>query len=98
MFNTSHLQALRKRHYALETLPDHIRIPAIGARSEVAAKPIEEATLDDLAFAMSAIEAEFNALGDRLHAIRKLYTLARKAGGLGADIAINVVSSDMGAR
>lgn len=98
MFNTSYLQALRKRRYALESSPDHIRIPAIAARGEVAAKPIEEATLDDLAFAMGALEAEFNALGDRMHAIRKLYTLARKAGALGADIAINAVSSDMGAR
>lgn len=96
MFNCSRIQNLRKRHFMLQGLPDCIRIPAMGQRREVAAKPIEEATLDDLAFAIGAVESEFNAVGDRLQAIRKLYSLARQAGALGSDRAVNAVASNAG--
>ena len=98
MFNSTTLERLQKRHLALQSLPDTIRIPAVGRRSEVAAKPIDDATLDDLAFAARGIEAEFNAVGDRLHALRKLYGLAREAGALGADRAVEAISSDTGGR
>jgi hypothetical protein len=85
--------ALRKRHLWLEALPDTIAIPAIEARRRPATlKAIEDATLDDIAFAMLGAEAEFNAVGDRLHALRKLYTLARQAGALGADRAVDAIS------
>ena len=82
------LKALVQAHHSLDGLPDTIAIPAVGPRREPAAKPVEEATLDDLAFALNAIEDEFNLVGDRLHAVRKLYVLARRAGGLGADVAV----------
>ncbi len=92
------LTAVRKRHYALDALPDTIAIPALGARRDAVVKPIDDATLDDLAFAVRGIEAEFNAVGDRLHALRKLYGLARQAGALGADRAVDAISSDTGGR
>lgn len=92
MFLTSKLSAVRKHHYGLATLPDTIRIPAVGDRPETPTKPIETATVDDIAFAVRGIEAEFNAVADLLHALRKLYTLARGAGALGADCAIDVVA------
>ena len=98
MFNSSRLKSDQKQHFALQSLPDTIHIPAAGQRSEVADKPIDDATLDDLAFALRGIEAEFNAVGDRLHALRKLYGLARQAGALGADRAIDAISSDKGGR
>ena len=47
----SALEALRKAHYSLSSLPDAIRIPAMPGHDEIAAKPISEATIDDLAFA-----------------------------------------------
>lgn len=85
--------ALRKRHIWLEALPDSVTIPALEARQRpVADKPIEDATLDDIAFAMLGVEAEFNAVGDRLHALRKLYNLARQAGALGSDRAVEAIS------
>jgi hypothetical protein len=84
---------LRKRHIWLEALPDTISIPALEARQRPAdVKPIEDATLDDIAFAMLGAEAEFNAVGDRLHALRKLYNLARQAGALGSDRAVDAIS------
>ncbi len=85
--------ALRKRHIWLEALPDTVSIPVLEAQQRPAAgKPIEDATLDDIAFAMLGMEAEFNAVGDRLHALRKLYNLARQAGALGSDRAVDAIS------
>jgi hypothetical protein len=93
MFFTSKLAAVRKQHFSLGSLPDAIRIPAVGDRPETAAKPIETASLDDLAFALRALNAEFDAVADRLHALRKLYTLARDADALGSDCAIDAVAA-----
>ncbi|MFN3946115.1 MAG: hypothetical protein ACK4K7_14410 [Allosphingosinicella sp.] len=99
MTSSAALTRIRKRHYALETLPDTIVVPLLGeTRSEQAIKPIEEATLDDIAFALLGVEAEFSAVGDRLHALRKLYGLARQAGARGSECALGVVSRDQGKR
>jgi hypothetical protein len=93
MSTSAAVTALRKRHIWLEALPDSIAIPALDARQRPATvKPVEDATLDDIAFAMLGAEAEFNAVGDRLHALRKLYGLARQAGALGADRAVDAIS------
>jgi len=98
MLITSKLANVRKQHATLQALPDTIHIPAFGRRNEVATKPVDDATLDDLAFAMRGVEVEFNELGDRLYAIRKLYSLARQSGALGADRAVDALSSNAGGR
>ena len=98
MFNTSQLTSVRKQHATLQALPDTIHIPAIGRREEIAAKPVVDAPLDDLAFAVRGVEVEFNELGDRLYAIRKLYSLARQSGALGADRALDAITSNAGDR
>ncbi len=95
MTTSAAVTALRKRYIWLEALPDSIAIPALEARQRTATvKAIEDATLDDIAFAMLVTEAEFNAVGDRLHALRKLYGLARQAGALGADRAVGAISDE----
>lgn len=78
------LESLRKRHYALEALPAIVRV----SDTDLA---VEDATLDDIAFAMLGVEAEYNAVGDRYHALRKLYSLARQAGAVGADRIVDAV-------
>lgn len=89
MPSTATLASFRQRHYALQSLPETITVPCLGARRPVAVvRPIDQATVDDLAFALDGVEAEFNAVGDRLSALRKLYRLARQAGALGADGAL----------
>ena len=99
MTSTAALSELRKRHYALEALPDTIVIPALGeVRREQVVKPIEDATLDDIAFALLGVECEFSAVGDRMHALRKLYGLARQAGARGSERALDVASRDAGDR
>jgi hypothetical protein len=93
MSTSAAVTALRKRHIWLEALPDTVCIPALEARQRSATvKAIEDATLDDIALAMLGTEAEFNAVGDRLHALRKLYNMARQAGALGSDRAVEVIS------
>jgi hypothetical protein len=93
MFQTSNLATVRKRHFSLVTMPDTIRIPSAVGRMETPAKPIDTATVDDIAFAMRSLDAEFSAIGDRLSALRRLYTLARDAGALGSDCAIDAVAA-----
>ncbi|GAB4119056.1 MAG: hypothetical protein Kow00104_01230 [Rhodothalassiaceae bacterium] len=92
MTEKSELERLREGNCLLADLPDIIRIPPLGAHREEVTKPIETASLDDIAFAVRGLEAEFNAVGDRLHALRKLYTLARDAGAHGADRALDAVA------
>jgi hypothetical protein len=97
MSQSAALAALRKHHFVLDGLPDTIAIPALKIRQrEATVRAIEDATLDDLAFAIVLTEAEFNGVGDRLHALRKLYSLARQAGALGADRAIDAISAEGG--
>jgi hypothetical protein len=93
------LTAIRKRHFMLEALPDTIVIPALGGnKTEQIVKPITEATLDDVAFALRGRDADFSAVSDRLHALKKLYHMARDAGAIGADCALGVVASLKGKR
>lgn len=89
------LAELRNAHFRFEALPDTIVLPPLpGVRDELLTKPLDEATVDDVAFASTAVEAEFSAVADRLHALKKLYELARKAGALGADRAVAAVLRD----
>ena len=93
------LNAIRKRHFMLDALPDTIVIPPLGAlRREQTVMSLQDATVDDIAFAMRGVETEFNAIGDRLHALRKLYGLAREVGALGAERAVDAVARDAGGR
>jgi hypothetical protein len=85
----SALKKLHKAHFGLGSLPETIRVPASPGHDAIDAKPIIEATLDDIAFALRGLEAEFNAIGDRMHALRKLSQIARDTGGVGADRAID---------
>jgi hypothetical protein len=72
------LEILRTQHpYLLEELPE--RIMSDGA--DVA---IEEATLDQIAFAILVLENEVRPISRRMNALRELYDLARKQCALGA--------------
>jgi hypothetical protein len=81
------LQLLSTAHpYALGDLPSSIRIPAVETcRPDEVVRPLEEATIDDVAFAILGVEAEVRVVHRRLNALRELYDLARKRGAWGAD-------------
>ena len=97
MTQYSSLAAVRKSHFTLAALPDTIVIPALGVKQpDQRVTPIAEATLDDVAFALRGLDAEFSAVSDRLHALRKLYQIARDAGAVGADRALEAVANAKG--
>lgn len=97
MTSSVSVAAIREIHFMLEALPDTIVIPVHGKeQAEQIVKPISEATLDDVAFALRGLDAEFSAVSDRLHALKKLYQMARDAGAVGAECALDVVANSKG--
>jgi hypothetical protein len=75
------LQRLRKS-YALADLPDTITTGATGT------KPIDQATVDDIAFAVQALNDEMDAVYRRSSALRSLHDKARRVGALGSTLAV----------
>lgn len=68
----------------MRDLPDSVRIPALdGNRPDDVIRPVLDATIDDIAFAVQGLEAESTAIHRRLGALRDLYEMARKRGALG---------------
>jgi hypothetical protein len=59
----------------------------LGNRREETVKPIETATVDDLAFALIALNEQSSVLYREIDALRTLQDEARKVGARGADIA-----------
>jgi len=85
------LTRLRKAHYSLEDLPETIAFPSHPAREVEAPVALEQATIDEVAFAIIAAEQESSAAHRRSSALQRLYKLAREAGGNGTDGAVDVV-------
>ena len=79
---------LRKAHYALEDLPDTITFPQHPARESEDPLPLVDATVDDIAFAIVAMEEESSAAYRRVAALKRLYQMARGAGAAGVDPAV----------
>ncbi len=92
------LDRLREDNCFLADLPDIIRIPALGRRQEEVIKPIETASIDDIAFAQLALQVKSSALYSEIDALRRIYDMARKNGALGADNALNAVSDKKGGK
>ena len=68
-----------------QSLPRTVTIPSKnGNYSEILVLPLEDATLDELAFAIQALEADRHAICRRMYDLQDLYQLARKRGVLGA--------------
>lgn len=93
----SKLEKLFKDHYLAKNLPESIFVPALGATPKEMVMPIEEATLDDLAFAAQAMDKEIDAINSRLYAIRRLYREAREKGALGSENILDALARKGGA-
>lgn len=87
----SPLQRLRKS-FSLADLPDTI---ATGCAGGDDAKPIELATVDDIAFAIQALNVKASAVCDPLYALRSLYDRARRAGAVGTAHAVDAAALDL---
>ncbi|WP_375642533.1 MULTISPECIES: hypothetical protein [unclassified Bartonella] len=92
------LQKLIKFSYYAKHVPAFIQILALGAIPENTIKPIHEATLDDIAFAIQVLDKEQSAIYKRLSAICELYTEARAKGALGAENIVDALSRKGGAQ
>lgn len=90
------LTALRDRSYSLAGLPDTILVPALPGRRDEAVKPVETVTLDDIAFALLALQEKSSAIYRDAEALRTVYDLARKNGAMGADVALDALPAEKG--
>lgn len=93
---TSPLKRLRQSSW-LEATPDTITIPAIGGRPGRTIA-IERATLDDIAFALVALNEQHAALCRLTGALKEVHDLARKQGTLGEGNAIAAAARELEAR
>jgi hypothetical protein len=98
MIGQSKLGQLRAHHYGLEKLPETVCVPALGKRREETVKPIETATVDDLAFALVALNERSSVLYREIDALRTLQDEARKVGARGADIATDALIAAKGGK
>jgi hypothetical protein len=90
------VQKLRERpEWYVRELPDTIRVPALeGHRPLEVTVPLEDATLDDMAFAIVGIEAQVAQARRGLSGLRELYEQARKRGAIGTNTVAEVFFSD----
>ena len=94
-FRKAAIEKLRQRsEWGMRDLPEIIRVPALeGHRTQEAVVPLEESTIDDLAFAIIGLEAQVTEMRRPLIGLRELYDQARKRGALGtstvADVFLN---------
>jgi hypothetical protein len=95
---TKKLAVLREQHYGLDQLPETIRVPALGERRDDTLKPVGTASIDDLAFALIGLNERASALYREIDAVRTLHEEGRKAGALGADIAIDALIAAKGGK
>ena len=87
------LKALRQSFY-LKHLKDTVFVPARVERRVEEIKPIAAVTLDDIAFALIALQEKSSALHLEAEALRSLSDIARKNGALGSDIAIDAIPDE----
>jgi hypothetical protein len=85
---TSSLARLRQAFRSLEDLPEVI---PTSWRPGIATEPlpVETASVDDIAIAIVAANAELSVAIQRSSALEKLHRLAREAGAVGTDGAVD---------
>ncbi len=90
------LEKLFKDSYLVTNLPESIHIPPLGDNLTDVVKPIEQSTLDDIAFAAQALDQKADALNSSLYALRRLYREARSKGAIGSDNIIDALTGKKG--
>jgi len=81
----------------LGALPEKLTVPPFGTQRGKTL-PIEVATLDDVAFALCALEREKDEIGSLVYALKDVLKMARRQGACGADTAISAAVRDLEAR
>jgi hypothetical protein len=91
----SRIARLRRAFHSLDELPDTISAPWREG-NEIEPLPIEVATIDDIAFAVVAANADVSAAIRRSSALERLHRLAREAGAVGMDRAVDAAQKREG--
>ena len=79
------LESLRKKSMLFADLPETVRVPGHGGHPAVDALPLEEASVDDLAFAIQGLENEISEVIHQASALKRLHDQARIRGAVGTD-------------
>ena len=79
------IESLRKKSISLSDLPDTIRVPGHGGRPTIDGLRLEDASVDDLAFAIRGISDQTSQLLQQESSLRRLHDLARSRGAVGTD-------------
>jgi hypothetical protein len=74
--------------YGMSALPDTITTMTLDEFGHAVAKRLTDATVDDIALAIVALNDEASALHIKVDALRRLHDRARRAGGLGSERAV----------
>ncbi|MCE7886566.1 MAG: hypothetical protein DYH13_03570 [Alphaproteobacteria bacterium PRO2] len=82
--------------YLARDVPESVHIPPLGTNRTDIVKPIEHATLDDIAFAAQALDKKADALRNEIYALQRLYREARAKGALGRDNIVEAVTGKNG--
>jgi len=90
---TSPLKRLRQSSW-LGAIPDTVDVPAIGDQA-ARQVPIERATIDEIEFALVALDRRQSELYRLTRAMEDVLKLARKQGARGADTAISAAARDL---
>jgi hypothetical protein len=83
------LDRLRKK-MSFDAIPDTIEVPPIGGETASVVKAIEDASVDDVALAIQALDKVSANLIHQVSALRRLHDYARCAGAMGVS---NVVEA-----
>ena len=92
----SPLEKLRQSTW-LAPLPDTIAIPPLADRA-ARSRPVDRASVDDIAFALVALEEERRSLGQTILALEDVQRMARRQGAKGSDNAVAAAVRDLEAR
>ncbi len=90
---TSPLKRLRQKSW-LDAIPDTIDVPAIGDQA-ARTVPVERATIDEIEFALVALNRQQTDLYRLIGAMGDVLKMARKQGARGIDTAISAAAHDL---
>lgn len=92
----SPLEKLRQTTW-LAPLPNTIAIPPLADRT-ARTRPVDRASVDDIAFALVALEEERRSIGQTIMALEDVLRMARRQGAKGGDNAVAAAARDLEAR
>ena len=92
---TFNLLARLRKKMSMESLPDTIEVPPTGENATPVVKAIDDASVDDVALAIQALDKVSSQLIHQVSALRRLHDHARCAGAMGVTNAVEAAARDV---